>query len=128
MPRKGVQKRVARLKASGMSGKEAKQTARKRAAAYSKRTSSQRSNRSGSDISGTSQAIGRGKQGSLKRKLWKAGGTKSELRALRAQTKSTRKHIKRSARASNYDLRGTAQGMMRTRNYANAVTKAMRDS
>lgn len=125
MPRlSGRMKRIS-AKNPEMSKGAVKRLASKRAASYTSRTAAQKSNAKRSSNLGPNQAIGRGKAGTLKRALWKAGGTRSELVALRAQPKSVRKGIKKSARTNpNYDLRGTATNMKSTRAYDSIVKKA----
>ena len=102
--KQGIKKRVARIEAKGeATGKEAKQLARKRAASYQSGTSS------------SSKKTGPGKKNTLKREVYKAGGTKSEVAALKAQPKTVRKSIKKNAQTrDNYDIRTTAKNMKKT--------------
>jgi hypothetical protein len=113
----GVSKRAQRIAAAdpSLSKRNVRQLAKRRAKTYQSRLAAQASNKS--------EGIGRGKaKGTLKRKLWKAGGTKSELKALKVQPKTVRKSIKKNARkAQNYDLRGTADNMKKSQAYKSTL-------
>lgn len=106
--KKGVKKRVQRIKASGKaSGKEAKQLARSRAKDYRSKSKAQKANKT--------ESIGRGKKGSTKRELWKEGGTKAELEAMRSLSKTQKKQVRESRKrvgSKSYSARGTAKNIL----------------
>lgn len=111
--KKGISKRVARIKASGKSGKEAKQLARKRASSYASKQKA-------------SVGIGAGKKGTMKRKLFKEGGSKANLASYRALDKSERKLVKKQmSSARKAGVKVSAKKAVASATKRSAATKTM---
>jgi len=120
--KKGIEKRVARITAKGeATGKEAKQLARKRAETYKAKGGTPKPSGTSKPVSGTKvgnkpkdSKVGPGKKNTLKRELYKAGGSKKDLKTLQAELKPTRKTIKKSSQSmDNYDIKGTVANLRR---------------